>query len=150
LVWRYSITHILVHYHILILGPSFPSCHFQCDRLCQPQDWEIFCQISMETASLGGLAGFQYISPNHIIKSPVHWQNGKSRPSQLGKTVQWIKRIVQLLPWKSARNKFINWKTKNKNFFKGPTKLVLAVALPLSVWRDQSGLWIWRMSLINW
>ena len=44
LVWRYSITHILGHYHILILGPSFPSCHFQCDRLCQPQDWEIFCQ----------------------------------------------------------------------------------------------------------
>ena len=29
-------------------------------------------RISMETASLGGLAGFQYLSPNHIIKSPVH------------------------------------------------------------------------------
>lgn len=29
-------------------------------------------RISMETASLGGLAGFQYISPNHIIKAPVH------------------------------------------------------------------------------
>lgn len=29
-------------------------------------------RISMETASQGGLAGFQYISPNHIIKSPVN------------------------------------------------------------------------------
>merc|ERR1712110_61381 len=29
-------------------------------------------RISMETASMGGLAGFQYLSPNHIIKSPVH------------------------------------------------------------------------------
>jgi len=29
-------------------------------------------RISMETASLGGLAGFQYLSPNHIIKAPVH------------------------------------------------------------------------------
>jgi len=28
-------------------------------------------RISMETASLGGVTGFQYISPNHIIKSEI-------------------------------------------------------------------------------
>jgi len=28
-------------------------------------------RISMETASMGGLAGFQYISPNHIIKTQL-------------------------------------------------------------------------------
>jgi len=28
-------------------------------------------RISMETASMGGLAGFQYISPNHIVKTSL-------------------------------------------------------------------------------
>ncbi|XP_059099201.1 RNA-binding protein Nova-2-like [Tigriopus californicus] len=29
-------------------------------------------RISMETAAMGGMAGFQYITPNHIIKTPLH------------------------------------------------------------------------------
>ncbi|XP_040567437.1 poly(rC)-binding protein 2 isoform X1 [Lepeophtheirus salmonis] len=29
-------------------------------------------RISMETASMGGMAGFQYIAPNHIIKTQIH------------------------------------------------------------------------------
>jgi poly(rC)-binding protein 2/3/4 len=28
-------------------------------------------RISMETASMGGLAGFQYIAPNHIVKTSL-------------------------------------------------------------------------------
>ena len=105
-----------------------------------------YFRISMETASLGGLAGFQYISPNHIIKSPVHWQNGKNRTSQMGKTVHWNAKFIQLLPWNQREKQVLNWKKEKTK----KTKLVLAVALPVSVWRDQSGLWIWRMSLINW
>jgi len=31
----------------------------------------ISMRISMETASMGGLAGFQYISPNHIVKTTL-------------------------------------------------------------------------------
>jgi len=31
----------------------------------------ISMRISMETASMGGLAGFQYISPNHIVKTSL-------------------------------------------------------------------------------
>jgi len=42
-----------------------------CESVALAQ-YLINMRISMETASLGGLAGFQYISPNHIIKSPVH------------------------------------------------------------------------------
>ena len=30
-------------------------------------------RISMETAAMGGMAGFQYIAPNHIIKTQLHW-----------------------------------------------------------------------------
>lgn len=40
-----------------------------CESVALAQ-YLINMRISMETASLGGLAGFQYISPNHIIKSP--------------------------------------------------------------------------------
>eukprot|EP00096_Caligus_rogercresseyi_P006025 TRINITY_DN2215_c0_g1_i5.p1 TRINITY_DN2215_c0_g1~~TRINITY_DN2215_c0_g1_i5.p1 ORF type:complete len:391 (-),score=75.99 TRINITY_DN2215_c0_g1_i5:1683-2855(-) len=29
-------------------------------------------RISMETASMGGMAGFQYVAPNHIIKTQIH------------------------------------------------------------------------------
>jgi len=29
-------------------------------------------RISMETAAMGGMAGFQYIAPNHIIKTQLH------------------------------------------------------------------------------
>ena len=33
----------------------------------------LFCfRISMETAAMGGMAGFQYIAPNHIIKTQLH------------------------------------------------------------------------------
>jgi len=42
-----------------------------CESVALAQ-YLINMRISMETASLGGLAGFQYLSPNHIIKSPVH------------------------------------------------------------------------------
>jgi transcription antitermination factor NusA-like protein len=42
-----------------------------CESVALAQ-YLINMRISMETASLGGLAGFQYISPNHIVKSPVH------------------------------------------------------------------------------
>jgi len=42
-----------------------------CESVALAQ-YLINMRISMETASLGGLAGFQYISPNHIIKAPVH------------------------------------------------------------------------------
>ena len=28
-------------------------------------------RISMETASMGGLAGYQYIAPNHIVKTSL-------------------------------------------------------------------------------
>jgi hypothetical protein len=31
-----------------------------------------YYRISMETATMGGLAGFQYIAPNHIIKTSIH------------------------------------------------------------------------------
>ena len=30
-----------------------------------------YLRISMETASMGGLAGFQYIAPNHIVKTSL-------------------------------------------------------------------------------
>jgi len=31
------------------------------------------CRISMETAAMGGMVGFHYIAPNHIIKTtPMH------------------------------------------------------------------------------
>jgi len=42
-----------------------------CESVALAQ-YLINMRISMETASLGGLAGFQYLSPNHIIKAPVH------------------------------------------------------------------------------
>ena len=31
----------------------------------------VYSRISMETASMGGLAGFQYIAPNHIVKTSL-------------------------------------------------------------------------------
>jgi poly(rC)-binding protein 2/3/4 len=42
-----------------------------CESVALAQ-YLINMRISMETASMGGLAGFQYISPNHIIKTPVN------------------------------------------------------------------------------
>lgn len=31
-----------------------------------------FSRISMETAAMGGMAGFHYVTPNHIVKTPMH------------------------------------------------------------------------------
>lgn len=58
------------------------------EELCFNFDWKIWLKIatgatavennsilisriSMETASMGGLAGFQYVSPNHIVKTSL-------------------------------------------------------------------------------
>jgi len=41
-----------------------------CESVALAQ-YLINMRISMETASMGGLAGFQYISPNHIVKTTL-------------------------------------------------------------------------------
>jgi len=54
--------------------------------------------------------------------------------------------MKSLSPWK----KFLNRKKGEQKLCGGPRKLLAAVVLPSSVWRDQSGLWLWRISLIDW
>merc|ERR1719369_1605985 len=51
----------------------------------------ISMRISMETASMGGLAGFQYISPNHIVKTALQLVTNYRSGAYLRKSYQNIK-----------------------------------------------------------
>lgn len=67
----------------------------------------------METAAMGGMAGFQYIAPNHIIKTQLHWKityNEKVTTTENISNVPYLEK-----KWRTNNNLYYSYlSTRNK------------------------------------
>lgn len=74
LQWKKKREYEIEVYNILVHGAHYYyTKHWHHSQFMITKNVRIFpCRISMETAAMGGMAGFQYIAPNHIIKTQLN------------------------------------------------------------------------------
>lgn len=76
LQWKKKREYEIEVYNILLVHGAhyYYTKHWHHSQFMITKNVRIFpCRISMETAAMGGMAGFQYIAPNHIIKTQLNW-----------------------------------------------------------------------------